>query len=72
MPDAIFTVGLLMLATPRVWALSVVPIVWSAIGGSAASLLGVRADYALPVAGLVLVLSLLFQRHHARLIREPA
>jgi hypothetical protein len=71
-PTTIFTAGLLMLATPRVWALSIVPIVWSAIGGSAASLLGVRADYALPVAGLVLVLSLLLQRRHARLIREEA
>ena len=58
-PTTIFTIGLLMLATPRVWTLSIVPIVWSAIGGSAASLLGVRADYALPVAGLALVSSLI-------------
>jgi hypothetical protein len=61
-----------MLATPRVWALSIVPIVWSAIGGSAASVLGVRADYALPVAGLALVLSLIRPRAHARSIRPPA
>ena len=59
-PTTIFTAGLLMLATPRPWMLSIIPIVWSAIGGSAASLLGVRADYALPVAGVALVLSLVF------------
>ena len=64
-PTTIFTVGLLMLATPRSWALSIVPIVWSAIGGAAASVLGVRADYALPVAGVALVLSLIFPNGHA-------
>ena len=31
-----------------------VPIVWSVIGGSAAFLLGVSADYVLPVAGAAL------------------
>lgn len=68
-PTTILTAGLLMLATPRSWALSLVPIVWSAIGGSAASLLGVRADYALPVAGVALVLSLIVPKGHARLVR---
>jgi hypothetical protein len=71
-PTTIFTAGLLMLATPRPWALSIVPIVWSAIGGSAAALLGVRADYALPVAGLALVLSLIFPKRHPRLVRRQA
>lgn len=50
-PTTIFTVGLLLLATPRSRALAVVPVIWSAIGGSAALLLGVSADLALPVAG---------------------
>jgi hypothetical protein len=68
-PTTIFTAGLLVLATPRVWALAIVPIVWSAIGGSAASLLGVR-DYALPVAGVALLLSLMFPKGHARLVRN--
>jgi hypothetical protein len=68
-PTTILTAGLLMLATPPVWRLAIVPIVWSAIGGSAASLLGVRADYALPVAGLALVLSLIFPTRHPRLVR---
>jgi hypothetical protein len=52
----IFTAGVLMLATPRSWRLSVIPVIWSVIGGSAASLLGVRADYALPIAGIALAI----------------
>lgn len=52
-PTTIFTAGMLMLATPS-WRLSLIPVVWSAIGGSAAFLLGVHADYALPIAGVAL------------------
>ena len=55
-PTTIFTVGVLMLATPRSWKLSIVPVIWSAIGGSAAFLLGVHADVALPVAGIALAI----------------
>jgi hypothetical protein len=55
-PTTIFTVGVLMLATPRCWSLSVVPLIWSAIGGSAAFLLGVYADVALPIAGIALAI----------------
>jgi hypothetical protein len=50
----IFTAGMLMLATSRSWRLSIIPVMWSVIGGSAAHLLGVRADYALPIAGIAL------------------
>jgi Family of unknown function (DUF6064) len=53
-PTTIFTVGLLMLATPRAWRLSIVPIAWSLIGGTAAFLFGVQSDFALPVAGMAL------------------
>jgi hypothetical protein len=53
-PTTIFTAGLLLLAAPRSRTLAIVPIIWSAIGGSAAFLLGVTADYALPVAGVAL------------------
>lgn len=53
-PTTIFTAGLLMLAQRGSWRLSIVPVIWSGIGGSAAFLLGVRADYALPVAGIAL------------------
>jgi len=58
-PTAIFTVGLLLASSPPRWDVSVIPILWSAIGGSAAVLLGVRADLALPVAGALLVVRLL-------------
>jgi hypothetical protein len=53
-PTTIFTAGLLLLAMPHSRIFSIVPIVWSVIGGSAAFLLGVSADYALPVAGAAL------------------
>lgn len=55
-PTTIFTAGVLMLATPRSWWLSIVPVIWSAIGGTAAFLLGVHADVALPIAGLALAI----------------
>jgi Family of unknown function (DUF6064) len=55
-PTTIFTAGVLLHATSRWRALTIIPILWSAIGGSAAILLGVSADYALPVAGAVLVM----------------
>ena len=55
-PTTIFTAGLLLLATPRTKVFAIVPIVWSAIGGSAAFLLGVSADYVLLLAGASLTL----------------
>ena len=55
-PTTIFTAGVLMLAKPRSWRLSTVPVIWSAIGGSATFTLGVRADVALPIAGLALAI----------------
>ena len=55
MPDDDLYLGGLMLATPRPWKLSIVPVIWSAIGGSA-FLLGVHADVALPVAGIALAI----------------
>jgi hypothetical protein len=55
-PTTIFTAGVLMLATPRCWSLSVVPVIWAAVGGSATFLLGVCADVALPIAGIALAI----------------
>ena len=55
-PTTIFTAGVLMLATPRCWSLSVVPVIWAAMGGSATFLLGVYADVALPSAGIALAI----------------
>jgi hypothetical protein len=47
---------LCILATSQSWSLATVPVIWSAIGGSAAFLLGVHADVALPIAGLALAI----------------
>ena len=55
-PTTIFTAGFLLLAAERSRALAIIPIIWSVVGGSAAFLLGVSADYALPVAGAALAL----------------
>jgi hypothetical protein len=68
-PTMIFTVGLLMLAREDSWRLSIVPVIWSVIGGSAAFLLAVRADYVLPLAGLALAI-ITIQRRSARGMRE--
>jgi hypothetical protein len=52
-PTTIFTLGLLLLAShPRPFLLGLVPLLWAAIGGSAAFLLHVPLDLGLLVAGL--------------------
>jgi hypothetical protein len=54
-PTTLLTAGVLLLVRRRqAWPLAVVPVVWSGVGGSAAFLLGIRADFALLVAGLAL------------------
>ena len=67
-PTTIFTAGVLMLATPRSWRLSIIPVMWSVIGGSAANLLAVRADYALPIAGIALAVFSLQRQSDARTV----
>ena len=67
-PTTIFTAGVLMLATPRCWSLSVVPVIWAVVGGSATFLLGVYADGALPIAGIALAIFSL-RRTTARQLR---
>ena len=42
-----------MLTAPRI-LMAIIPVTWSMIAGSAAFVLGVSADYALPVAGAAL------------------
>jgi hypothetical protein len=69
-PTTIFTAGMLMLATPRSWSLSVVPVIWSVIAGSAAFQLGVHADYALPFAGAVLVIFSTRRSSAARMVER--
>lgn len=52
-PLVIFTFGILALTRePAPWLLFAAPIVWSFIGGSAAFLLGVEPDWALPLSAL--------------------
>jgi hypothetical protein len=70
-PTTIFTAGLLLLARGGSWRLSIVPVTWSVIGGSAANLLGVRADFVLPIAGLALAIFTV-QSSSARAMREHA
>jgi hypothetical protein len=67
-PTTIFTAGILMLATPRSWPLAIIPVIWSFIGGSAAYLLDVRADYALPIAGVFLTIFSLRKNRNGRSI----
>ena len=55
-PTALLTAGLLLMSVgiPRV--VNVIPILWAIIGGSAALVLGIRADFALLVAACLLSL----------------
>ncbi len=56
-PTTILTAGLLLQAPRReARLLGGIPVLWAGIGGSAAFVLGIRADLALPVAGLLLLL----------------
>jgi hypothetical protein len=68
-PTTIFTAGLMLLTRRGSWRLSIVPVVWSVIGGSAATLLGVRADFALPIAGVALAIFTV-QTHGGRAKRD--
>jgi hypothetical protein len=53
-PTTILTAGVLLQTASPLRSLAIIPILWAAIGGSAAMLLGVSADYALAVAGVAL------------------
>jgi Family of unknown function (DUF6064) len=55
-PTAILTVGMLLALEPATkrW-LSVIPVLWTVLGGPAALLFGVTPDLVLPVAGAVLL-----------------
>ncbi|MCF8477177.1 MAG: DUF6064 family protein [Pseudolabrys sp.] len=50
-PVTIFTLGLLLLARPVFGAVTIVPMLWSLIGGSAAFLLNVPQDWLLLLSG---------------------
>lgn len=57
-PTTILTIGVLLTVRERVpLRLSVVPVLWGFIGGSAAMLLQVQTDYVLPAAGVLLIVA---------------
>lgn len=60
-PATLYTLGLLLLATPLKPSLFVIPLLWTIIGGSAAVLLGIAPDFALVVAGLVALVYIVSQ-----------
>lgn len=61
-PTTILTIGFLIGVSPSSIRLSSIPLAWSVIGVSAVWLFGVHADLALPVAGAVLVVDLIWRR----------
>jgi hypothetical protein len=66
-PTTLFTIGALLIARPVApRALGIIPLAWTVVGGSAAFLFGVLADLALPVAGAVLLLSMVLPRRTSR------
>jgi hypothetical protein len=61
-PTTILTIGVLLTVQGRVpVSLSVVPVLWSGIGGSAALLLDVRTDYVLLAGGVLLFVALVLR-----------
>ena len=70
-PTTIFTLGLLLLAEPRVpLRLLAIPVLWAVIGGTAALLLAVPEDAALPLAAvLALALAIAKNRRARSLVR---
>ena len=73
-PTTIFTLGVLLLARGRLVAvLAIIPFLWSLVGLAAALQLEMYEDLALPIASLVLVVTLAIEvirgRHYRRLAR---
>lgn len=64
-PTTLITAGFLLASSGLPRVVNLVPILWTAIGGSAAVLLGVRADLALLVAGALLTLATVAPRMFA-------
>ncbi len=61
-PTTIFSAGVLLTCRRLPLLVTLIPLVWSLIGGSAAVLLGVAADYVLLACAPVLVAHLLKER----------
>jgi hypothetical protein len=72
-PTTILTIGLLLAADPPVPSvLTLIPIVWAFIGGSAAFLFGVRTDLMLLAGGIVLIASAISRANFRRVLVWPA
>ena len=66
-PTTILTIGVLLTVQGRVpVSLSVVPILWGGIGGSAALLLEVQTDYVLLASGVLLLVALVLRSSRGR------
>jgi hypothetical protein len=65
-PLLIFTFGLMLWASCARWWLWIVPLLWAVIGGSAALLLSVPQDWALPLSAMVALLIVLVDRPRGR------
>ena len=63
-PTVLLTIGALLAASRPSVLLSVIPLGWSVIAGTAAWLFSVHADFVLPAAGGVLVVDLILRRSH--------
>ena len=63
-PTVALTIGMLLAASTRSFLLSVIPVGWSLIAGTAAWQFGVHADFVLPAAAAALVLDLILRRSH--------
>ena len=71
-PTTLVTAGLLLTATGVPRFVSVVPVLWAAIGSSAAFALGIRADLALVVAAVALALDMLMPSVLGRKASKPS
>ena len=60
-PTAILTIGALLATTRPTALVSVIPITWAVIGGSASFLLHIPADLMLPIAAYMLTADLLLR-----------
>jgi hypothetical protein len=63
-PTVLLTIGVLLATSRPPVLLSIIPVGWSVIAGTAAWLFDVHADLVLPAAGGVLVVDLILRRSH--------
>jgi hypothetical protein len=63
-PTVVLTIGLLLATSRPSILLSVIPVGWSVIAGTAAWRFGVHADFVLPAAAGVVVADLILKRSH--------